>query len=287
MIAEAGLITGTLRLLLDPYKLAREKSGGGHEADPDPEKLEEVIADVEATAKNRVPNLAEVEQEIDRKFNSEQAEKIKSDLNAIALLASPPTLEEFDYWAVLTQLAKSLQGFARRTELFRLRGTTSSGNTRFLFLEKTSRVIVPEPVILEALVVPRPGDAYGKEITRVNVYLVDSDSEIPLVLGVTGNLKKATCMGEQYKEQVGSSFEISAGKEKNRLLLEPETRYGHFSAIEYRVTAEEIAKIVYAMRTDLSDYAAEISKERKLASQLSDDVRLIAKNLTDNPDSNS
>jgi hypothetical protein len=281
MLTEAGVVINGLRLLLEGYKLAKERLGGGHNDDPDPEKLEEVIADVEATARDRVPNLADVEQEIDRKFNPEQAEKVKSDLNSIALLADPPRLEEFDYCATLTQLTKSLQVFARKTELFRLRGSNMSDGTRYLYLERTSRVFVPEDVVLEALVVLR--NAYGKAITSISVVLIDSDSEIAIKLGVEGHLKRATSMGEQYKENVGSSFAITAGSERNRLLLTPDQRFGPFAPIEYRVTAENVAKTIEAMRNDLSDYAAEIAKERKLAGRVSDDVREIVKNLSDSP----
>ncbi len=84
---DAGIIISGLRLLLDGYKLANEKLGGRHKDDPDPEKLERVIVDVEASAKGGELNPAAVEQEIDRNFNREQAEKIKGDLSALALLA--------------------------------------------------------------------------------------------------------------------------------------------------------------------------------------------------------
>lgn len=275
---DAGLIVSGLKLLLDTYKLASEKLGGRRRDEPDPGKLEEVIADAQAGATNGPPDPVQVEHEIDRKFSPEQAQKIKSDLAAFALLADPPKPEEFDYWTALVQIAKTLQTVARRTELFALRGNSAPGE-RLLPLEKTSSVFVARDVL--ALSLPVSSRAYRSEITEVLVALADSDSEIPLRVGVAGQLYRGTSMGETYKEAVYDGFTISAGGEKNRLCLTPHNRFGHFVIVEYRVRALQIANIVEAMRRDISDYAEEISKERSAARELVQNVSEIVQDLSD------
>jgi hypothetical protein len=274
---DAGLVVSGLRLLLDGYKLAAEKIGGRHKDGPDPVKLEEVIADLKAGATNGPPDPVQVEHEIDRKFSPEQAQKIKSDLAAFALLADPPKPEEFDYWTALVQIANSLQAVAEKTELFGLRGN-SSGDERYLPLEKTSLVFVPKEVIAYSL--PLPNRAYRREITKVVVALIDSDSGIPLRLGVVGQLYRATSMGDQYQESVGGTLTISAGTEKNQLRLTPDRSTGDFASVEYRVTALQIADIVEAMRSDISDYAEEISNERNAARELAQNVSEIVQDLS-------
>ena len=142
----------------------------------------------------------------------EQSKKIKSDLAALALLADPPRLAEFDYWTALTQAAKSLQNLAQKTELFALRGY-SLESARCLYLEKTKQIFVPEDVIDRSLLVSSRAygtRAYGKKVTDVRVALVDSDLEFPMKLVVIGHLKKATTMGERYEENVEDMFSIEA-----------------------------------------------------------------------------
>lgn len=283
-MVDAGLIVSGLRLLLDGYKLASEKIGRRNKDVPDPAKLEEVIADVQASAGNGPLDPAAVEQRIDREFSPEQARKIKNDLAAFALLADPPKLEEFDYWTVLVLMAKSMQGVARKAELFGLLGQSGYDRYgdrygRYLPLRKTSGVLAPPDVIASSL--PTPGRAYGEEIINVVVALFEADLEIPLRLGVEGKIKRATSMGERFSETVSETFTVSTGSEKNRLHLTPDNRLGYFVEVEYRVTAEEVAKIVNAMRSDVSDYLEEISKERDSARDLAGDVREMLKTLSD------
>jgi hypothetical protein len=277
---DAGLIISGLKLLLDGYKLASEKLGGRGKDDPDPEKLEEVIADVQASTQNGPPDPARVDQQIDQKFSPEQARKIKSDLAAFALLADPPRMEEFDYWTGLVLVSKSMQGVAKKAELFGLLGQLGYDHYgRYLPLKKTSGVFAPPDITARSL--PIPNRAYGKEIINVFVSLFESDLEIPLRFGVVAKLKYATSMGEQYSETVGGTFSISAGAEKNRLRLTPDKGIGYFVEVEYRVTAAEVTKIIEAMRSDVSDYLDEISKERDLARDLAENVREMLTNLSD------
>jgi hypothetical protein len=273
---DAGLIVSGLKLLLDSYKLASEKLGGRHEDEPDPAKLEEVIANAQAGAANGPPDPAQVEQQIDRTFSPEQAKKIKGRLDTIALLADPPTLSEFDYWTALVQVAKTLQAVAIKTELFGLRGNPSHAE-RYLLLEKTASLFVPKDVIARLL--PVPERAYRSEIADTSLALFDSDSELPLRLGVVGKLYRATSMGDQFQEQLGGTFTISAGMEKNRLRLTPDGSRD-FDSVEYRVTAVQIASIVEAMRYDISGYAEEISVERNSARELALNVNDIVQKLS-------
>ncbi len=175
-------------------------------------------------------------------------------------------------------VAKSLQALARKINLFGYIGQ-EQGGARYLYLQETSKVFVPEDAFLDSLVVPR--EAYGKSITNVAAALFDSDSEMPIKLSVAGHLKMATSMGDQYGKEVGDTFTISAGKERNRLLLTPDTKFGHFVPYEYRLTAEEVVQIVDAMKGDVSHYAEEIGKERESARRLSADVTAMVKNLSD------
>jgi hypothetical protein len=278
MVSEIGIVIGGLRLLLEGYKLAKERLGDENTSNPDPQKLEEVIADVETSAEANPAESVDVNQEIDRKFNPEQAAKIKSDLSSLALLTDPPAVEEFRYWATLKKVANSFQEFARKLDLFELRGTEHRGS-RYLYLDKTRAVIVPTEHIEESLTTS--GRAYGKGISRLNAYLAESDAETPLTVGVAGFLKMATIMGEQYQEKVGAVFSISEGAARNRLRFTPDTGSGYFTVLELRVTADEITKTINAIKDDLANYALEIANERDSARRLSVDVSEIIKDLSD------
>ena len=146
MVSEIGIVISGLRLLLEGYKLGKEKLGDGNTSNPDPQKLEEVIADVETSAEANPAKSVDVNQEIDRKFNPEQATRIKSDLKSLTLLADPPSVEEFRYWENLKKIANSFQEFAKKLDLFELRGT-EHGGSRYLYLDNTRAVIVPTEYI--------------------------------------------------------------------------------------------------------------------------------------------
>src|SRR5271157_4787529 len=188
---DAGLVISALRLLLDVYKLAGERMGGKHE-EPDPKKLEQVIAEVETRAERGAADLSQVEEEIDRQFQPEQAKKVKTDLALLSILTNPPRIEDFNYWTVLAEVARSLREFAIKAQLFRLRGTPEGEGRSALSLPKSAALFAPSKAV-ESLLVP-PRDAYGKKVTSTFLHLLEAESECPLQFTVVGEFLKATIM---------------------------------------------------------------------------------------------
>ena len=273
---DVGMAISGLRLLLDAYKLAAEKLGGKRNNDPDPETLQQVLTEVESSAEKGNLNVDQIEEEINRKFQPEQAKKVKDDLAALSLLTNPPSAEDFDYWSMLTQLVQSLRDFARRAQLFRLRGEDDvNGGTRYLKLPKTGEVFVP-PVVLPDLLVSRPPE-YKKRVVEVVAALRDVDAECPLQLVVFGQLDRYSSMGGVDTRTVGALFSVSAGQEKNWFALH--TRQYYFEGGQFLVTAAHMGKLVAALKSDIAEYAHELETEREDAKGLAAEVDATVKSL--------
>ncbi len=275
---DAGLVINSLRLLLDAYKLAAERLGGKNE-EPDPKKLEEVIAEVETNAQRGATNLSHVEEEIDRQFQPEQAKKVKADLAMLSILTDPPRIEEFYYWAALAEVARSLRAFAIKAQLFRLRGTPEGEGRSALSLGNTAAVFAPSKAVESLLVLPR--NAYGKKVTSTFLHLLEVDLECPLQFIVAGEFLEATSMGERYTNKVAGAFTVSPGPEKNWVSLVPARIQAGIDGIDFRLSADDARQIVQAMRADISAYVEEIDGERKVVGELASEVSATLRALRD------
>jgi hypothetical protein len=232
---------------------------------PDPERMGELIKEVESHPKQTEDKLAA---EIDKKFPPEQANQVKSDLRTLAAIVSPPDLREYDYFGMIEDYAKGLQNIASKTELFRLRGVKIDDEARLLSLPTSVDSLLPSRVRNDAVYPPFEHVTHVK-VREVQAFLVDSGAAAPLALG----LEAAFMQHDSGMDVESSVYKIVPGQDRNWLGFEPIKREYGFRGCEWRLNAVDARAILAALKKDITAYLVEIEKERPVVKEIVEELQ--------------
>jgi hypothetical protein len=261
-----------LNFLLNLYKLRRE-GRTPQPTDPDPDKVERVIKELELRLEDQIPPPQDaVAKQIDESLPPEQAKRLQVDLVLVEFLASAPEAHEYDYWNVLQSYVTKVQQLASRAQLFLSHGQQSATGVRVFELKKTSQVLLTPEAATRAL---RPdGTSLSAWPKSVYVGLTDERDRMPLLIILTASFGKLPD-GLGYSsppEKDAETFRLEMGEAPNWLGFVPvkvvaadNLLHRHrFHAIEYRLSASDLQKILEALGGDLMDYINESKNDREI-----------------------
>jgi hypothetical protein len=200
---------------------ARSKSGSDKkdadpvttETTPDPDKLKELIREVETTRPEEGIAAA-----IDEKFSPADASQIKDDIAAFAILASPPDFNDYDFCGLVQKYIEGIQKIALTADLFRLRGSKVGNGVRLLKLPETSAAFVPASQ--RDLAVYTEGDIISSSVTNCVIVLTDKQVERPLVIVLEGRFQHVSRLGESGFEKAERAYMFRRGQESNWLAFD-------------------------------------------------------------------
>jgi hypothetical protein len=245
------LVVSSLRLLVDIYKLARDR----FKDKKTPDRVEEIVIRAE---QNKNLDAKQIEESITKTLDADDAAIVKSDLELLSLLITPaPSLDAFDYWGKLTQLVHGLQAFAERNRLFELRGVNHNILGASLYLEKTSGQILPKKV---AKNLPEPNRSQRMDRVECMAILQRKPQDFPIRMIVGARFEEFDHFGSSHH----AVYEISQGQQKHWLRFFLNTTHTYFHEnYEYRLEAADMISISNALRDDIRDYAAEIQADEQ------------------------
>ncbi len=245
------LIISSLRLLVEVYKLGRDK----FKDKKTPDRVEEIVIRVENAPPNSV-NAAEIERRITDALDPGDAAIVKGDLELLSLLMLPsPALEAFDYWGKLTVLIDGLQAYAREKRLFELRGYNRPQFGQVLQLPKTGGCILPQKHAADLCI---PYQREGLKHAEGLALLRKEGQGLPIEVGVGAEFYQYSSMGGHPGVEFDSCFyHVGPGQQRHWLKFD-RAQWGsaHFGrAYEYMLGASDFVAIVQALKDDISDYA--------------------------------
>lgn len=238
---------------------------------PDPGKLGELIKEVEEKPGENV------ERAIDRRFSPEEAKRVKDDLAAFLLFASPPRLADYDFYGIIQSYAKGIQAVALRTELFRLRGQKAAQGFRILPMPDAGTALLPKDVARDA--VHAYGEAFSASPKEWKAFLTDEDRDVPLVIFIEAKFSFGYLTGGTYNEGGADLYRLKDGQERNWLEFVGQRKAAGFQDFEYRLTASETASITAALREDIASYLRELEKEQVLVGKLHQELNSFLKKI--------
>lgn len=245
------------------------ESGAKESRGPDPDRMDELIKEVERHPTQTEDKLAA---QIDKKFPPEQASQVKSDLRTLAALVSPPDLKEYDYFGIIKDYAKGLQHIATKTELFRLRGEKIDDNVRLLVMPTTADPLLPPQVRKDAIYLPYPRTTDAR-IREIHASLVDRGEAAPLTIIV-----EAAFTEQSYGTRTDvhyMAYTMAPGQERNWLRFDPLKRADGFRGCEWRLSAKDARRVLSAMKTDITAYLAEIESERPIVTEILEELEAL------------
>ncbi len=267
-----------LKLLFDVY-VYKKKAGKSEKADPDPEKVQEVIEKLELKLEDRIPEPTDsVSTQIEETLAPDQAETLKNDLALLEFLANPPSADEYDYWGMLTDYAKGIQAIAIRSKLFLSRGFKNEEGKRILELPKTSVALVPKSAVQSAIVPDSSG--LRASVTEVKVLLIDEANNMPLIVAVMASFDRSSYgFGDVPPERDATLYRVNVGQEANWLQFEDLERHLRFENFTYRLTASDLQAIVGAMKADVYGYIEEAKKDREAVKSVREEIKSLIHRL--------
>ena len=254
---------------------ARSKSGsdkkdGGPvpaEAAPDPDKLEELIKEVEIKRPNGGIDMA-----IDEKFSLADAMQVKEDFAAFAVLVSPPEFSDYDFSGLVQKYTEGMQTIALAADLFRLRGAMIGSGFRILEMHETSAALIPAGQRNSA--VYTEGEIISASVAKCAVVLTEERVERPLVVVLEGVFNYASYGGYsgQRIERAEQAYRFGSGQESNWLAFEfafkDSGKFYPFQPFEYRLNASDVKTIFAALKKDIISYLRDVEEERPVLQEL-------------------
>jgi len=212
-------VVSSLRLLLDGYKLARDK----FKDKKAPEDIEKIV--IRAEKSEPTIDAAEIERNLTESLTPEDAAVVKGDLELLSLLVMPaPTLDAFDYWGMLSRLVEGLRAFAKKNRLFELRGKEEDGFGQVLILPKTGDHILPKKHAAEF---PTPYQREGLKDTESIAFLRKEGSSFPVHVMVGADFYQYSVVGGPPRVESDSCF-FDVGPGQQRALAEVRPRSQDF-----------------------------------------------------------
>ena len=252
-----------------PSEKETRESGAAESKGPDPERMGELIKEVESHPKQTQDNLAA---QIDKKFPPEQAIQVKSDLRTLATLVSPTDLREYDYFGIIENYAKGLQNIAMKTELFRLRGEKIEDNVRVLEMPTTGDSLLP-PHVRNNAIYPPYRSTTDIRVRGIHAFLGNGGETAPLTVIV-----EAAFTQDSYGTTTNVHtmvYKIASGQERNWLQFDPLKSISGFRGFEWRLNAADVRQILNAMKADITGYLAEIESERPIVAEVLEELEAL------------
>jgi hypothetical protein len=232
---------------------------------PDPDKLQELIEEVEARPAEAE---ADVTAAIEEKFSPSEAHQVKEDFATLAVLVSPPNFADYDFFGVIEKYVGGMHTVASRADLFRLSGAKLDSNVRMLPMAETALALAPDDKVDTA--VYRWGEITSASVKGRKALLLDgSKISPPLVLFAEGIFMYASygIYSSQRTERAVQAYKLRAGQERNWLEFSfDETNFPNrslgFREFEYRLNARYVKAILTALKADIVAYLRELEQER-------------------------
>lgn len=261
-----------LRFLLEGYKVARDR----FKDKKTPEQVEDIVIRAEKS-----PSLAakEIERSID-KLDPGDATIVKSDLQLMSLLVVPaPSLDAFDYWGKLTQLAAGLHAFAIKNRLFELRGVKRDPSDELL-LPRSGKLILPNELAVKLPVAV--GDWERLKDVECLAVLRKEAQDFPIVALVGARFHKYSSMsGDSTVNSDSCYFSIGPGQQRHWLSFSrPDGYIPHFQRyFEYRLEAVDLISIVRALSDDIREYATAVNADQEKIGSLFTAIDVFAERI--------
>lgn len=253
------LVVSALRLLMEGYKLARDK----FKDKKTPDRVEEIVIRAEKSQPRL--NQAELERSITEALDPSDAEIVKGDLELLSLLVLPaPALDVFDYWGKLTLLVSGLQAYATSHRFFELRGTKDGVLGEVILLPRCGSCILPEKIASGMVTVYKAQKV--KDASSL-AYLRKAPVGFPIVLLVEARLDDYSYVPPTVVTH-SAYFHVKRGQERYWLRFENHENFGtgFRTTSEYKLAASDLISIVAALRDDIRQYAEEVhAHEQKIA----------------------
>ncbi len=263
-------IVQVLQFLVTIYNLRRGRSKSSpndkdRESVPDPDKLKELIKEVESERSDKGIATA-----IDEKFSPSEAKQVKDDFTVFAILGNPPNFSDYNFFGLVQRYVESMQTIALTADLFRLRGSKMGGGIRILGMPETSAALVPEAQRNSA--VYAEGDFVSASVAKCVALLTDKRVECPLVIVLEGVFHHVSRLGDSGLEKAERAYMLKRGQESNWLAFdfafkEP-ARFVTFQPFEYRLNATDVKTIFAALKTDITSYLGDVEQERPVLQEL-------------------
>ena len=256
------LVVSGLRLLLDGYKVARDR----FRDKKTPDRIEEIVLHAEK-ASPRAVDKAEMDRRITEALDPDDAAIVKGDLELLGLLLLPtPALEAFDYWGKLNRLVAGVQAYATKNRFFELRGVRKREFGEVLYLPRTGRCILPPAHAAELAI---PGSMEGVKEAVCLALLRKEARNFPVQVGVEARFNVYSVMGGPpgVRSEL-CFFRVERGQQPHWLAFDRGEGFGpHFKqGYEYMLEAADFISIVQAIRDDIRGYANAIQlDEQKVA----------------------
>jgi len=252
-------VISALRLLLDGYKLARDR----FKDKKTPDRIEEIVIRAE-NAEPKTVSKEDIERSIKEDLEPGDAAIVKGDLDLLSLLLLPaPTLDAFDYWGKLTRLVSGLQSFAKKNRLFELRGADRRIFGVVLNLPRTSKYILPSEHADHLAI---PGQMESLRETECIAFMQKETPNFPIQVGVEARFNVYNTMGGPPGERSRYCFfGVRPGQQRHWLMFDraPGSASSFMPAYEYMLEAADFIYIVQALRDDIREYATAIQLDEQ------------------------
>jgi hypothetical protein len=269
------LIISGLRLLMEGYKLARDR----FKDRKTPDRVEEIVVRAEKTPPI---SKAEIEQSITDALDPGDATIVKGDLERLGLLMlQPPSLDAFDYWGKLTKLAAGLQAYAKKNRLFELRGDNKPKVGEVLLLPRSGRFILPNKHAVELAASSHHME--GVKDAECLALLQKDTQEFAIVTLVGARFNEYSAMGGPPGVRSDACyFYLAPGQQRHWLRFARRESASHFiQRYEYRLEASNLIAIAQALRDDIRDYAVAVQADEQKIGPLFASVDAFAKGIAD------
>jgi len=267
------LVVGILQLLYMVYADQRTRVDDGYVA-PDPILVKELIDEIDATEA-----APEIDLRIENKFVPADAKRIKDDLALFGVVASPVTLNDFDYWTLLKRYISGLKFLCTSLGLFTIRGE-KNGFGQVLSMPHTFDSLLSPERIRAAF--KRLGCEEYQGVVDARCFLLEnSEREVPLVLCPTVKINKwdVTGLGGSWTESDFAVYNLSVGQQRHWLRFELYQGSLHFSELEYMLSGEMLRKFVYALRDDIAEHASRMRADFDDATQVATTINSVLTTL--------
>jgi hypothetical protein len=274
------LVVQILQFLLTAYGIRRARSKPisdqkeGSQAEPsaqlpNPEKLEELIKDVEKTKSQTQETISIA---IENKFPPSEAKQIKEDFAAFAILAIPPNFVEYDFSGLIQTYVEQIQAIAMKADLFRLRGWKGKNGIRLLKMPDSAAALLPSHEVSTAVYCP--GQIVQARVKDYASVLTDKQQGNPLLVVMNAEFAYASYgLGNQRTEQGNQIYRIGPGQESNWIQfgIPDQNRWDQvlpFQGFEYPLKATNVRSIFAALKKDIVSHLRDVEEERPILYEL-------------------
>ena len=236
---------------------------------PNPDKLKELIKDVEQRPGQTEETISDA---IDKRFSPSEAQQVKDDFAAYAVLVNPPNFADYDFASVIQKYVKGMQAIALTADLFRLRGWKADSGIRLLTMTGSAAGLIPR-VSVNSLVYPI-GQIVSASVGEYGAVLTDEQAECPLLVVAEGVFTYPSygMYGNERSERADRTYRFKRGQESNwiRFYLDKNSSgsYIPFRDFEYRLDASSAVGILATLKKDIVTYLRDLEEERPLLAEL-------------------